>query len=87
MILTPYFFDLRRRHIRLLAEQADDHADGEMAFDGDAADGIDRIEKAGVLHHQHRLVAGGVKPAAHRNTFVFFADLHDMIVRIGEQAL
>src|SRR4249920_2607351 len=62
--LDAILLRLGRRDIGLLAEQANDDADGEFAFDGDTADRVDGIEEAGVLHHQHRLMAGGVQTAA-----------------------
>src|SRR6185437_11324495 len=42
------------REIRLVAEQADHHADRLLVLDRNAADGIDRIEKARVLDQDQR---------------------------------
>src|SRR5262245_62472214 len=85
--LYAIFFRLRWRYVWLFAEQADDHADGEMALYGDAADGVDRIQKSRVLRHKHRPVTRGIEPGANRYPFVFFTNLHDVKLRIGKQPL
>ena len=49
-----------RRQIRIVLQQPNHHADRLLVFDGDAADGVDRVEKAGVLDQdQGALVAIG----------------------------
>src|SRR5258708_20852573 len=58
-----------------------------MAFHRNAADGIDRIEEAGVLHHEHRFMPGGIEPAADGYTLIFLAHLHGVKIPVGKNAL
>jgi hypothetical protein len=56
-----------------------------MAFHRHAADCIDRVEKAGVLHHKDRFLPRGIKAGRNRDTLIFLADLHHFEFRIGNQ--
>jgi hypothetical protein len=57
-----------------------------MTFDRNTADGIDRIEKACVLHHENGFVTGGIHTAANRYSLVFLAHLDHMEILVRENA-
>ena len=63
-----------RREVRIVLQQADHHADRLLVFDGDAANGIDGIEKAGVLDQNQGALIGIRESGSDADALVFFAD-------------
>jgi hypothetical protein len=47
-----------------------------LSFHGDAAQCIDGIQQASMLHEQERTLPGGIEATADRYAFILFADLH-----------
>src|SRR6185312_13778760 len=63
-----------RRLVGVVAEQADHHADRLLVLDADAADGVERVEEAGVLDQDQRALVGVGQARRDADALVLLAD-------------
>ncbi len=69
---------IARRGARVMLQQADHHADRLRIFDRDAADGVYRIEKAGVLDQGQRALVAIGEPGRDADAFVLLAHADEL---------
>ena len=73
---------MRAARVRIVLQQSDHHADRLLVLDRDAADGIDRIEKAGVLDQDQRALVGIGQAGGDADAFVLLADADEAQVLV-----
>ena len=71
-----------RRLFGIVLQQPDHHADRLLVLHRDAADGVDRVEEAGVLDQDQRALVAIGEPGGDADALVFLADADEAQVLV-----